>query len=168
MKIIKPLRLSVLNRPFRWQGKNYLGVSVLALADMGPNPQLRPEMELWQLAADELQTSGGVVDMAIPKVRAEFLATGFAYTHHQQEKSACVARIDIDKLSKSLVVFGDREWTGQRMTRPQPFSEMRLDWSRAFGGGDYADNPHGLGVAPVKQQGREHHPLPNIEPLEEE
>ncbi len=78
MKIIKPLRLSVLNRPFRWQGKNYLGVSVLALADMGPNPQLRPEMELWQLAADELQTSGGVVDMAIPKVRAEFLATGFA------------------------------------------------------------------------------------------
>lgn len=43
-------------------------------------------MELWQLAADELQTSGGVVDMAIPKVRAEFLATGFAYTHHQQEK----------------------------------------------------------------------------------
>ncbi|MGG8299311.1 DUF2169 domain-containing protein [Klebsiella sp. 141196] len=166
MKIIKPLRLSVLNRPFRWQGKNYLGVSVLALADMGPNPQLRPEMELWQLAADELQTSAGVVDMAIPKVRAEFLATGFAYTHHQQEKSACVARIDIDKLSKSLVVFGDREWTGQRMTRPQPFSEMRLDWSRAFGGGDYADNPHGLGVAPVKQQGREHHPLPNIEPLE--
>ena len=31
MKIIKPLRLSVLHRPFRWQGKNHLGVSVMAL-----------------------------------------------------------------------------------------------------------------------------------------
>jgi hypothetical protein len=43
-------------------------------------------MELWQLAASELQTSGGVIDMAMPKTRAEFLATGYAYTHHQQEK----------------------------------------------------------------------------------
>ncbi len=31
MKIVKPLRL--LNRPFRWEGKNYLGVSVIALVD---------------------------------------------------------------------------------------------------------------------------------------
>ena len=67
MKIIKPLRLSVLNRPFRWQGKNYLGISVIALTDMGENPQLRPEMELWQLAANELKSSGGVIDMAMPK-----------------------------------------------------------------------------------------------------
>ncbi len=35
MKIIKILRLSVLNRPFHWQGKNHLGVTVLALTDMG-------------------------------------------------------------------------------------------------------------------------------------
>ncbi len=41
MKIIKPLRLSVLNRPFRWQGKNYLGVSILALVDMGRSLLLR-------------------------------------------------------------------------------------------------------------------------------
>lgn len=31
MKIVKPLRLSLLNRRFRWEGKNYLGVSVIAL-----------------------------------------------------------------------------------------------------------------------------------------
>ncbi|MFT2798573.1 DUF2169 domain-containing protein [Serratia sp. N21D137] len=165
MKIIKPLRLSLLNRPFRWQGKNYLGVSVLALADMGPNPQLRPEMELWQLAANELQTSGGVVDMAIPKVCAEFMATGFAYTHHQEEKSTCVARIDIENLSKSLIVSGDRYWADNRMTHPQRFSEMRLDWSRAYGGSGYTDNPHGIGFAHVQQQGRELYPLPNIELL---
>ncbi|UBM41323.1 DUF2169 family type VI secretion system accessory protein [Hafnia paralvei] len=166
MKIVKPLRLSVLNRPFRWQGKNYLGASVLALADMGPNPMLRPEMELWQLAASELQTSGGVVDMAIPKVCAEFLATGHVYTHHQQEKSACVARIDIENLSKSLVVFGDRYWAGSKITPPEPFNEMRLDWNRAWGGAGCQDNPHGIGFARETREGREFRRLPNIEPLE--
>ena len=90
-------------------------------------------MELWQLAASELQTSGGVLDLAIPKVRAEFLATGHAYTHHQHDKTAC-ARIDVDTLSKSLAVFGDRYWVGNQITQPQPFESMRLDWSRAFGG----------------------------------
>lgn len=147
MKIIKPLRLSVLHRPFRWQGKNHLGVSVMALTDMGEAPTLRPEMELWQLAASELQTSGGVIDMAMPKTRAEFLATGYAYTHHQQEKTAVMARVDIDNLSKSLVVFGDRFWSGSKMTPPQPFGDMRLDWTRAWGGAGCEENPHGGGFA---------------------
>ncbi|WP_264272347.1 DUF2169 domain-containing protein, partial [Pantoea ananatis] len=114
----KPLRLSVLNRPFRWQGKNHLGVTVLALADMSDNPKLRPEMELWQLAASELQTSGGVLDLAMPKVCAEFLATGNAYTHHQSDKTACAAKIEVDTLSKSLAVFGDRYWVGNNITAP--------------------------------------------------
>lgn len=166
MKIVKPLRLSVLNRPFRWQGKNYLGVSVIALADMGPGPKLRPEVELWQLAASELQTSGGVIDMAIPKVRAEFLATGHVYTHHQQEKTACAARIEIDTLNKTLMVFGDRYWAGNKITLPQPFREMRLDWSRAYGGEGYEENPHGVGFRPEIHQGREYRRLPNIEPFE--
>lgn len=165
MKIVKPLRLSILQRPFRWQGKNYLGVSVLALADMGPNPMLRPEVELWQLAAEELKNSGGVVDMAIPKVRAEFLATGYVYTHHQQDKNTCVARIDIDNLSKSLMVFGDRYWAGNKITPPESFSEMRLDWSRAWGGEGCEENPHGIGVAAEKHEGNEFRRLPNIEPL---
>ena len=86
MKVVKPLRLSALHRPFSWQGQNHLGVSILALADMGASPRLCPEPELWQLAADELTLSGGVLDLAIPKACAEFLATGNAYTHHQQDK----------------------------------------------------------------------------------
>ncbi|MDI6457926.1 DUF2169 domain-containing protein, partial [Cronobacter muytjensii] len=166
MKIVKPLRLSVLNRPFRWEGKNYLGVSVIALADMGPSPKLRPEVELWQLAAGELQTSGGIIDMAIPKVRAEFLATGHAYTHHQQEKTACAVRIDVENLSKTLAVFGDRYWAGSKMTMPRPFDEMRLDWSRAYGGEGYEENPHGVGFRPEIHQGHEFRRLPNIEPFE--
>ena len=165
MKIIKPLRLSVLNRPFRWQGKNHLGVTVLALTDMGEKPQLRPEMELWQLAASELQTSGGVLDLAIPKARAEFLATGHAYTHHQSDKTACAACIEVGTLRKSLAVFGDRYWVGKQMTQPQPFESMRLDWSRAFGGEGYDENPHGIGIHSEVHQGHEFIRLPNIEAM---
>ncbi|MBP2168753.1 uncharacterized protein YjbI with pentapeptide repeats [Erwinia toletana] len=165
MKVIKPLRLSVLHRPFRLQGKNHLGVSVMALADMGKNPQLRPEMELWQLAGDELQASGGVLDMAMPKARAEFLATGFAYSHHQQDKTACAVRIEIENLTKTLAVSGDRFWSGSRPTPPRSFEQMRLDWSRAFGGEGYADNPHGIGAVNEMQDGVEYRRLPNIEAL---
>ncbi|WP_380180335.1 DUF2169 domain-containing protein [Kalamiella sp. sgz302252] len=165
MKIIKPLRLSVLNRPFRLEGKNHLGVAVLALTDMSATPQLRPEMELWQLAADELQTCGGVVDIAIPKVKAEFLATGFACTHHQQEKTACAVRIEIEKLTKTLIVTGDRFWSGASPTRPLPFEQMRLDWSRAFGGEGYEENPHGIGAVEEEQDGIKYRRLPNIEAM---
>ncbi|UXY12993.1 DUF2169 domain-containing protein [Kosakonia sp. ML.JS2a] len=166
MKIIKPLRLSVLNRPFRLQGQNHLGVSVMALADMSATPQLRPEVELWQLAASELQTNGGVLDMAMPKARAEFLATGYAYTHHQQDKTACAVRIEVDDLSKTLAVTGDRYWAGSRPTAPQPFEQMRLDWSRAYGGEGFDENPHGIGAVVENHNGTQFRRLPNIEALQ--
>lgn len=163
MKIIKPLRLSVLHRPFRFQGKNHLGVSVIALLDMGPTPQLRPEVELWQLAAAELQASGGVIDLAMPKARAEFLATGHAYTHHQTDKTACAVRIDVDRLSKRLTVYGDRVWSGSQPTQPRKFDAMRLDWSRAFGGAGHEENPHGIGASEEQHDGATYRRLPNIE-----
>lgn len=44
---------------------------------------------------------------------------------------------------------------------------MRLDWRRAYGGTQFADNPHGIGATPETfPQGRIHR-LPNIEPLQE-
>ncbi|KEY59008.1 DUF2169 domain-containing protein [Serratia sp. DD3] len=165
MKIIKPLRLSVLSRPYRWQEKNYLGVSVLALADMGSTPRLRPEPELWQLAEKELQTSGGVIDLAIPKACAEFLATGYAYTQHQQDKTACAVRIQVEQREKTLIAFGERHWVNNTPSSPLPFQQMRLDWSRAFGGAQYPENPHGIGASPESFENTPIHRLPNIEPL---
>ncbi|AOM40237.1 DUF2169 domain-containing protein [Xenorhabdus hominickii] len=166
MKIIKPSRLSVLYRPYRWLQKNHLGISVMALADMGSAPRLRPEAELWQLAENELKTCNGVIDLAMPKYCAEFLATGYAYTHHQADKSACTARIQVGQLAKTLAAFGDRYWIDDTPSKPQPFDQMRLDWSRAFGGEGYEENPHGVGVNPESlENGLNIHRLPNIETL---
>lgn len=112
VKIIKPLRLGVLQRPYRIEQQNYLGVTILALTDMSHKPQLRPEVELWQLAASELTTNNGVFDLAIPKAHAEFLATGFAFSQ-PQENTITHVRIEVDSLSKSLFVSGDRYWKGR-------------------------------------------------------
>ncbi len=163
MKIIKPLRLGILHRPWRWQGKNRLGVSLLALADMGPAPRLRPEPELWQLAAQELTGSGGLLDLAIPKACAEFLATGYAYTRHQPQKNACLVKIRVGKREKSLVAFGDRYWVNGQPSPALPFERLRLDWEHAFGGENDALNPRGMGAAPVIRDGAPCHPLANIE-----
>ncbi|WP_340608871.1 DUF2169 family type VI secretion system accessory protein [Xenorhabdus bharatensis] len=169
MKIIKPLRLSILSRPYRWMQKNHLGVAVMALADMGSTPRLRPEPELWQLAEKELQTCNGIIDLAIPKPHAEFLATGYAYTTHQANKTACNVRIKVDQLEKKLVAFGDRHWIGDTPSKPQAFEQMRLDWSRAFGGKDYDENPHGIGFMPeLLKNGNKIHPLPNIEAFQKQ
>ncbi|MDC9590226.1 DUF2169 domain-containing protein [Xenorhabdus sp. XENO-10] len=164
MKIIKPLRLSMLHRSYRWRQQNYLGISIMALADMSTSPRLRPEPELWQLAEAELKTCNGIIDLAIPKSSAEFLATGYAYTHHQTDKTICPVRIQIEQLDKTLIASGDRHWVGDKPSKPQEFEQMRLDWSRAFGGEIYDENPYGIGFTPETQEnGLEIHRLPNIE-----
>ncbi|AOM40259.1 DUF2169 family type VI secretion system accessory protein [Xenorhabdus hominickii] len=166
MKIIKPLRLSMLHRPYRWQQKNYLGVSIMALADMSASPRLRPEPELWQLAETELKTCNGIIDLGLPKSCAEFLATGYVYTHHQTDKTTCSARIQVGQLDKTLIAFGDRHWIDDTPSKPQEFEQMRLDWSRAFGGQNYDENPHGIGFTPeIQENGMAIHRLPNIETL---
>lgn len=164
MKIIKPLRLSILHRPYRWLQRNHLGIAIMALVDMGSSPRVRPEIELWQLAENELKTCNGVIDLAMPKPCAEFLATGYAYTHHQTDKTASAARIQIGQLDKTLTAFGDRYWVDDIPSKPQPFEQMRLDWSRAFGGEGYEENPHGIGFNPEElDNGMTVHRLPNIE-----
>lgn len=163
MKVIKPLRLGVLSRPWCWQGQHRLGIAVLALADMSAAPRIFPEPALWQLAAGELSGNAAVLDMAIPKPCAEFLATGYAYTRHQSRKDACVVGIRVGGLEKSLLAWGERFWCDGRPTSPLPFEQLRLDWENAYGGAGVPDNPQGIGAEPVLRDGIRCHPLPRIE-----
>jgi hypothetical protein len=135
VKTVKPLRLSVITRPFLRTGHQRLGVTAWAwsMATWTKGPVLLPEPEFWKTVSNELGPTG-VLDLGMPKVSAEFLATGHAYTHHQKEKTACAVALNVGALSRQLVVFGDRFWLDGRATAPQPFESMRLDWTRAFGG----------------------------------
>jgi len=115
MKIVKPLRLSLLNRPFRFKGQDYLGVSVLGLVDLGLQPRLKGEQETWMLVEKQLN---GVLDLGIPKFLPEFLVSGAIYTNHQEEKTACLGRVRVERLQKDIVAFGDRFWVNGKATEP--------------------------------------------------
>lgn len=159
MKIIKPLRLGIMNRPYYKADKPYLAVTVLALANMGVKPMLRPEPELWQLAQSELSICGGIIDLSYVKHCAEFLAVGHAYPHTSLSENVCRVGITLGDKQKSLIVSGDREWQGETPSHPLPFDSIPVNWSRAYGGPQTPDNPHGIGAATPASPQR----LPNIE-----
>ncbi|MGK3127705.1 pentapeptide repeat-containing protein [Pantoea sp. C8B4] len=106
MQIIKPSHLSVLSRPYRWQQQDYLGVAVIALLDMAPQPALRDEQTLWQRVSETLQSPDGVLDMAIPKQCAEFLVSGYGYP--AAGESECEVVIQVAGLRKQLTVGSDQ------------------------------------------------------------
>ncbi|MDP9963932.1 uncharacterized protein YjbI with pentapeptide repeats [Variovorax paradoxus] len=162
MKIVKPFRLSILSRPYRWQQKDVLGISVIAMIGLGDDPQLLSEQELWEMVAEEIG-AGAVFDLGVPKGEPEFLVSGHAYTAHQTEKSACAVRIRVADLEKSLTVFGDRYWLGGKSTDAQPFDSMPVDWSRAYGGPGVAENPLGIGTVDEVVNGISTRRLPNVE-----
>ncbi|MFS2051210.1 DUF2169 domain-containing protein, partial [Variovorax sp. CT11-76] len=162
MKTVKPLRLSVITRPFLRQGHQRLALTVMGMVSMDEQPVLLPETEFWKTVSEELGPTGAI-DLGMPKACAEFLATGHAYTHHQAEKTACAVELRVGALARQLVVFGDRYWIDGRASAPQPFESMRLDWSRAYGGPAFADNPLGIGHQPELVNGLWVQRLPNVE-----
>ncbi|MGJ3702610.1 DUF2169 domain-containing protein [Variovorax sp. AFSI2.2] len=162
MKIVKPFRLSLLTRPYRWKGSNHLGIASLALVSLKADPQLQPEQELWQMVSEVLDP-GSVLDLGMPKAEAEVLASGFAYTCHQAEKSQCAVRLRVETLEKSLLVSGDRYWLDGRSTAPVPFEQMPLDWRHTYGGPGFAQNPLGIGAQDEVVNGVHTRRLPNVE-----
>jgi uncharacterized protein YjbI with pentapeptide repeats len=162
MKTIKPLRLSLLNRPYARAGRNYLGVAALGLVGLEPEPKLYSEQDLWRIASEEIGT-GGVLDLGLPKLVPEWLLSGYGHTAHQAEKTTCAVQARIGGMEKSLIVSGDRYWLDGRATEPQAFDRMPLDWTRAFGGPGIPENPLGTGAEEEQVNGVRTRRLPNVE-----
>ncbi|TWD90351.1 uncharacterized protein YjbI with pentapeptide repeats [Variovorax beijingensis] len=162
MKIVKPFRLSLLTRPYRWKADNHLGIASIALVSLKADPQLQPEQELWQMVSEVLDP-GSVLDLGVPKAEAEVLVSGFAYTSHQAEKSQCAVRLRMDTVDKLLLVSGDRYWLDGRSTAPLPFEQMPLDWRHTYGGPGFAQNPLGIGGQDEIVNGVHTRRLPNVE-----
>ncbi|WP_422088828.1 DUF2169 domain-containing protein [Variovorax sp.] len=162
MKTVKPFRLSVLTRPQRWRGNDMLGVAVLGLVSLEDDPRLMPEQELWQLAAEDIGP-GNVLDLGMPKHEPEWLASGHAYTAHQADRTMCAVKMVVAGSEKRLHVSGDRYWLDGRITPPQPFDSMPLDWAHAYGGASVPQNPQGIGSADEIVNGVRTRRLPNVE-----
>lgn len=162
MKTIKPLRLSILTRPYLKDGAHYLAMTTIAMTNLNGERLLLPEPEIWKTLTEELGTDT-VFDLGMPKGHAEFLVSGFAHTHHQHDKTRCAVSVRVGSREKTLVVSGDRFWIDGRATAPQAFEAIRLDWRKAFGGPGFAENPLGIGHEDELVNGLKVRRVPNIE-----
>ncbi|OYV74118.1 MAG: hypothetical protein B7Z74_02790, partial [Deltaproteobacteria bacterium 21-66-5] len=127
MKVIKPLSLGLLTRPFEHERRFQLGIAVLAFVPLGPQPALFAETGMWKFLAEEL-AEDQAIDAAIPKAGAEFLLTAKACAPQAIPVPALRASARLGERTKSLHVFGDRHFlAGDRPSPPVPFTEMTLD-----------------------------------------
>ncbi len=163
MRIIKPLRLSMLTHPFTNDQRHWLAVTVIAMTDgLGSDARLIPEPHCWQTFGDELG-SEAPFDLAMPKASPEFLVSGQAYSGHQQDKTQCAVRVRVGTRQKDLLVFGERFWIDGRATAPASFESLRVDWRHAYGGPGFEENPVGIGHGEKVVNGLRAHRLPNVE-----
>jgi uncharacterized protein YjbI with pentapeptide repeats len=167
LKVIKPLRLSLIHRVFDHR-KKHMMVTTVAYAFPFSEPKAPiSETEMWKMAASELGRFG-VLDFWMFKPQAEVLVTGACYTG-EREKGSDFVRLSLGPenkrlIDKTLYVFGDRRWTLIGPTDPNMFTRMPVDYRHAFGGEKYDKNPIGKGFSSTKDEfGNEVHPLPNIE-----
>ncbi len=169
MKIFKERRHALINRPVEILGVNYLSLGLMLYFDLTAPDTLHTEQELWQELTPLLGQH--CLDQGWPKPRGEVTCLGACCAPRNKTVPAAQVRIKVGPVDKTLHVFGDRYWlTGPdglaRMTQAKPFSRMPLDWSRAFGGPEFKDNPLGKGIAPIRlSDGDTAVPLPNIEGL---
>lgn len=146
MKTINEDRFNILTRPYSWHGKSFLGVAVFVLVSFDKGGcYLRNYKAIWDEQLS-VMNDGAALDNFMPKAYPEYLVSGHAYTTHQDDKTSCMAQIDIAGLSKRLVVTGDRYWNGGAITSPEAFTRIPVDWRHAFGGKGFDLNPEGKGI----------------------
>lgn len=163
MKIVKPLRMSMLTRSFIKDRRHWLGMTAIVMTDgLGPDAKLVPEPDCWKTFAAELGDDFSF-DLGMPKANPEFLVTGNAYTCHQSDRTQSAVAVRVGRRTKALHVFGDRFWVDGRASAPQSFDTLRLDWQHAFGGPGFAENPDGIGHADELVNGLQTRRLPNVE-----
>lgn len=163
MRVIKPQKLGLLTRCFEFKRRYRMGVSVLMHVPLSDAEELYTEVSMWKFAGEQLGKDT-VLDAGIPKLHPEFLVHGKVFAPGGEAVKACAARARFGSCEKTLFAFGDRHWNGNVASAPEPFTEMPLDWTRAYGGDDYPANPLGKGRKPIAfPDGSQRIPLPNIE-----
>jgi len=175
MKILKPLSLSLMHKPYRFRGQDRLCITALAFFRLGESAigkegDERFLIENLQWARiSPLLAAGQPIDLVMPKHNAEIVVSGKAYAPDGKPVEAMCVRLQVGSIDKQLRVVGDREWHSGPMSMlcidpPKPFTSMPMGYERAFGGVEHPLNPIGRGYAPNLSLLRtQRGPMPNIE-----
>lgn len=158
MQVTKPQALGLSTRPVELRKRFGLCVSASLHIPFAQseNGTLWAEQSMWPFLGREI--GAPLIDEGMAKLTPEFLVHGQAYPPPGQPHG-CAVRASFAGREKTLLVFGDRHWDGDRTSAPAPFTKLPLRWELAYGGPDYPANPSGRGRAAVDGVVR----LPNIE-----
>lgn len=163
MKVIKPIRLSVLYKAYSDGPQDFLAVTGMVLMPFSAPRELVTEPVLWTFVAEQLGKDA-MLDAAMPKQSGEFVMLGKCHAPGGTPVAAMEVKVKVGSHEKSLMVVGDRQWKQVKkqwqISQPLPFTELELNYANAFGGPDFANNPLGKGMPPA-QEGAPY-PLPNI------
>jgi uncharacterized protein YjbI with pentapeptide repeats len=106
-----------------------------------------------RFAYDDDDRGGRLVhasDLADFKLKADVIVRARCHTPGHKPMTECPVRVSVGAWSKTLRVVGRRVWIdgviGATPSDPVPFTEMPIDYTQAFGGPSFADNPAGKGV----------------------
>ncbi|GFK95766.1 Secreted effector protein PipB2 [Fundidesulfovibrio magnetotacticus] len=169
MKILKEAHHSPMFLPTALAGRMRLVCTVMVYFGFDDPEAPLPDREMWPEVM-KLLPKPPVLDVGLPKPRAEVLAAGKCFAPGGKPRLASQVSISAGGVKKTLDVFGDRRWvyTGNALTGvtdPEPFTVMPLEWERAYGGKADPRNPKGRGMPPGKPGEKPEKPvfLPNVE-----
>ncbi len=156
MKLIKPRRLGCLHKSYRFKHKNYFVSAPVVFFDMGipgvgiaepHNPQVMDEFLQWPIIQEQLQSQ--VLDMVMPKPKAEVLMVGTAQNPQGLSDEPFTAGLKLGSIDKHLKLYGEREFKksllGYSLTDPSPTEAVTINDSNSYGGEGFEDNPAGCG-----------------------
>jgi uncharacterized protein YjbI with pentapeptide repeats len=153
MKIIRPLTLGLLSKPYRYRGKHRLAVTAYGFFHLGGIAERRflTENLQWPAILASLPVEQAL-DEVMPKRCGEVLVSGRAHSPDGQPVKEMAVRLACAGVDKTLRVVGDRSWSyglipWYQVSQPLPFTAMPLGYERAFGGPKHSGNPVGRGYS---------------------
>ncbi len=111
-------------------------------------------------------------DIHIGKPTTDIIMIGSAFSPRGQNVQQLDVSLKVGKVTKTVRVFGDRQWQGGYISHPTPFQMMPMVFERAYGGQYNVDektftqesNPVGLGFVGKRTKAQVNGlPLPNLE-----
>lgn len=164
MKIIKPQRLSLQTRTYEYERKFYLATNTMAYFSFDQPRRLLSEQAMWTFVATALGKDT-ILDMGMPKRRGEYVVYGKCHAPLGETALGVSVRAKVGPLDKTLAVWGQRVWQRRGMvmsaSEPVPFNAVDMNYTNAFGGDGFANNPIGIGM-PLEDK-RQPHFLPRVE-----
>ncbi|MCB1735607.1 MAG: DUF2169 domain-containing protein [Gammaproteobacteria bacterium] len=167
-RTVKPMTLSLMSKAYTCAGAHRAVIVALGYFKLGePVTRFLNEHE----AAPRIFAAlpkGEPLDALYPKACGELLLIANAHAVNGKPVNSMNVRVQIGEaknpaIDKTLKVTGDRSVKtgilGQRVSNPQPFITMPLDWAHAYGGPSHACNQSGIGYTGKRSLSA----LPNVE-----